>query len=54
MGPEVEISLDDDRQDAGSDGDQRPQEDVLELEDEEAVLHLQEDEEEPIHQVSIS
>ena len=53
MCPEVEISLDDDdRQEAGYDGDQRPQEDVLESEDEEAVLHLQEEEEESIHQVS--
>lgn len=51
VGPEVEISLDDDdRHETGSNSDQRPQEDVLESEDEEAVLHLQEEEEEmPIH-----
>ena len=56
VGPEVEISLDDDdRQDAASVGDQRPHEDVLELEDDEAVLHEPiEEEVEPIHQVGLT
>ena len=54
-GPEVEISLDeDDERETGSNPDQRPQEDVLDSEeDEEAVLHLQQEQEEqmPIHLV---
>ena len=54
-GPEVEISLEEDeRRETGSNPDQRPQEDVLDSEeDDEAVLHLQQEEEEelPIHQV---